>query len=72
MCKNGLSCSHEGEQGRVENMYMKKSEVVGMFTGNSSRTPRLVTVNELNFLNKKAEKKAQTIIDNLPGKKSVA
>lgn len=80
MCKAGISCSHYGESGRVEEIRFNVdcNQIVGKFTGHSSRTSKLVTVKELVFLNKKAEKKALAIIaplqkhHRLPEKKCVA
>lgn len=80
MCKSGISCSRQGEQGRVEEIHfdIDQNQIVGKFTGHSSRTSKLVTVSELIFLNKKAEKKALAIIaplqkhHRLPEKKCVA
>lgn len=80
MCKSGISCSHRGEQGRVENIHVDidRNQIMGNFKGHSSRDSKLVTVDQLNFLNKKSEKKAQAIIaplkkfHRLPGEKSVA
>ena len=80
MCKTGLSCVHQGEQGRVEDIHMDISrfEIVGSFTGYSSRASKSVTVDQINFLNKKAGKKARAIIaplkelHRLPGEKSMA
>lgn len=60
MCKEGISCSYGNEQGRIENIRLNESKnnVVGDFRGNFSRYTKSININSVNFLNKKAEKKA--------------
>ena len=64
MCKTGISCKYEGSQGRIENIRLDKSgvNVVGDFTEKASKNKIVVNINALDFLNKKAEKKAKEII----------
>ena len=67
MCKSGVACSYNNDQGRVENIRVNRvrNQIVGDFIGRDSRGSTFVEIRSIIPLHKKAEKQLAEIMEPL-------